>query len=108
MAEAFQMMVIVLAIVALVISFVVVYLMLKKQSKEKWPPVVPICPDWWKATKDSNGNVTCINVKNLGKCFTPFNPNASEYATNCNKYNWANNCGVQWDGITYGVPNPCS
>ena len=25
----------------------------------------------------------------------------------CSKYNWANNCGVTWDGITYGVKNPC-
>ena len=25
----------------------------------------------------------------------------------CAKYNWANNCGVSWDGITYGVNNPC-
>jgi hypothetical protein len=25
----------------------------------------------------------------------------------CNKYNWANTCGVTWDGITYGVKNPC-
>jgi hypothetical protein len=26
----------------------------------------------------------------------------------CNKYNWATKCNVTWDGITYGVSNPCS
>lgn len=26
----------------------------------------------------------------------------------CAKYTWANNCGVSWDGITYGVSNPCN
>ena len=26
----------------------------------------------------------------------------------CAKYNWANNCKVSWDGITYGVENPCT
>ena len=25
----------------------------------------------------------------------------------CSKYNWAENCGVSWDGITYGATNPC-
>jgi hypothetical protein len=25
----------------------------------------------------------------------------------CAKYTWATNCGVTWDGITSGVPNPC-
>ena len=26
----------------------------------------------------------------------------------CNKYIWAKKCGVTWDGITYGVENPCN
>lgn len=25
----------------------------------------------------------------------------------CAKYTWAKNCGVSWDGITYGIQNPC-
>ena len=25
----------------------------------------------------------------------------------CNKSEWAKKIGVTWDGITYGVPNPC-
>ena len=26
----------------------------------------------------------------------------------CSKYTWATRCGVTWDGITYGVNNPCA
>ena len=26
----------------------------------------------------------------------------------CSKFNWATKCGVTWDGVTYGVQNPCS
>jgi hypothetical protein len=26
----------------------------------------------------------------------------------CQKYKWANDNNVSWDGITYGVPNPCA
>ena len=25
----------------------------------------------------------------------------------CNKYKWAKSCDLTWDGITYGVANPC-
>jgi hypothetical protein len=25
----------------------------------------------------------------------------------CSIYTWAKRCGVSWDGITYGVTNPC-
>ena len=27
---------------------------------------------------------------------------------NCAKFKWANKCGLTWDGITYGVSNPCA
>ena len=26
----------------------------------------------------------------------------------CNKYLWAKKCDLSWDGLTYGVPNPCT
>jgi hypothetical protein len=25
----------------------------------------------------------------------------------CNKYTWATQYGLQWDGITSGITNPC-
>ena len=62
----------------------------------------------------------CFNSHHLGKCNIPtaedkntMNFNQSPFnGTNgsCAKYKWASSkaCNVTWDGITYGVTNPCS
>ena len=50
----------------------------------------------------------CIKVSEDAHFKREFN--TSEYTgTNgkCNKYKWADKCGVSWDGITYGAKNPC-
>ena len=42
---------------------------------------------------------------------TPINFTVSPYIGDqgeCAKYNWATNLGIVWDGITYGVKNPCN
>ena len=81
----------------------------KKNKNENWPPVIGECPDFWSNQLGSKPG--CVNVHNLGKCskrtvdFTT--PEFSGSNGLCNKYTWANNCGVSWDGITYGVKNPC-
>ena len=81
----------------------------KKNNNENWPPVIGECPDFWSNALGSKPG--CVNVHNLGKCskrtvdFTT--PEFSGSDGLCNKYTWANNCGVSWDGITYGVKNPC-
>lgn len=111
MAGTIQTVILVVAILGLIISLIVVYLMIRRQNKVKWPPIVAECPDWWKATTDKNGKTVCANVQNLGKCAAPFYPDDEMYTGAdgaCNKYKWATNCGLQWDGITYGVDNPCS
>ena len=43
---------------------------------------------------------------------TFYAPDFTNY-TPCQKYQWAQQCGttqapLSWDGITYGVPNPCA
>lgn len=82
-------------------------------SGENWPPVIGDCPDYW--TDLSGNGMACVNTHSLGTCNIPTsgskNPMAFDsttYPDNCSKYNWATNCGVTWDGITSGVPNPCS
>ena len=40
---------------------------LRSNSRGTWPPLVPVCPDWWIADGSGN-NSTCINVKDLGVC----------------------------------------
>lgn len=111
MAGTVQTVILVVAAIGLTISLIVVFLMIRRQNKVKWPPVVAQCPDWWKATTDSSGKVACLNVQNLGKCTGAFYPDEPQYSGAdglCNKYKWASNCGIQWDGVTYGVDNPCS
>jgi len=83
----------------------------------QWPPIVPECPDYW--TVDGSGNnVTCINEKDLGTCpaasvndshlIMDFHtPTFMGSQGTCAKYTWAKRCGLSWDGITYGVTNPC-
>lgn len=112
----FQGIVLTIAIVVLIIVLVFVGIALSKSKKTaQWPPIVGNCPDYW---MDRSGNGTsCFNYQSLGTCNKPssdddnvMNFNTSPYNTpegNCAKYTWAKNCGVSWDGITYGAPNPC-
>lgn len=65
---------------------------------------------------DASGAV-CVNVKKLGKCpatngnylvkdFT--GPSFEGPKGDCSKYKWAKECGISWDGITYGTKfTPC-
>lgn len=113
--DGFQKIVLVAAIIILVIALIFISISLYKATySTSWPPMVPACPDYWQIDGSGN-NTTCTNIKNLGTC----NPQSGHLAMNfndalftgangtCAKYTWANKCGVSWDGITYGVNNPC-
>jgi hypothetical protein len=115
--EGFQKIVLYSAIIMLIIALVIIGIALSYANSEKaWPPIVPDCPDYW-VIDGSGNNATCINVKDLGTCSATgenkhlsVNFNESPFVGSnetCAKYKWASNCGVSWDGITYGVNNPC-
>lgn len=111
----FQKMTLIFAGVLLLICIVIILLIfLFPNTKQVWPPLVANCPDYF---TDENGDGSkCENNLRLGildkpNCKGPYNFNTSPYigsGGNCEKYNWANNCGLTWDGITYGVKNPCT
>jgi hypothetical protein len=108
---SFQKTVLVLATIILVITLIFIGVTLSYSKDTTWPPMTPACPDYW-LMDGSGNNANCINVKSLGTCPTQtvMNFNTSAYTgTNglCAKYTWANNCGLSWDGVTYGVNNPC-
>ena len=115
--EGFQKIVLIIAIIVLIITLLFVGLALGGNSGETWPPLEPTCPDWWIADGSGN-NTTCINVKDLGVCQAQsgkkhqnMNFNLPAFTGSngmCAKYTWASNCKVPWDGITYGVENPCT
>lgn len=114
---AFQKLILMIAVIILLISLVVIAFALHKSKNTNWPPLVPSCPDYW-LSDGSGNNMTCTNVKHLGVCKPPsgkkyltmnFN-NAPFTGANgtCAKYTWANKCKIAWDGLTYGVRNPCT
>jgi hypothetical protein len=122
--DGFQKIVVIIAVILLIIIIALIGYALSRATKQDWPPVVPECPDYWiaKGSTDLSGSEVgtgpfCVNVKNLGVC--PAKPGQKHLIMNfgkdpftgeegtCNKYNWATKCKVSWDGITYGVKNPC-
>jgi hypothetical protein len=117
MEMSFQKAVLTIAIILLLFLLVVIGMALSKSAtEEQWPPIVGACPDYW---VDLSGNgEACFNSHSLGVCNIPskgeqgtknFNQepyNGTDGA--CSKYRWAETCNVTWDGITYGVTNPCS
>lgn len=115
--EGFQKFVLFGAIIILIIALVFIGVALSySQDNQQWPPMIPQCPDYW-SIDGSGNNATCINVKDLGTCpprsgdaHLKMNFNIPAFTGSnelCAKYNWATKCGVSWDGITYGVNNPC-
>jgi hypothetical protein len=116
----FQKIVLIIAIVILIVSLVFIGMQIKKSnSKQVWPPFVPQCPDFWKMnssgkcvrpTPDNapgiNDTEECYPGDNLGIDFT-----TGDYAGAggaCKKKQWANTCQAAWEGITYGIADPCN
>ena len=113
----------IILIICLVIFFIMILYINREQ---KFPPVIGDCPDYWLSSKyfdnkdnldmiedvltkteleNNEGGSKCVNVKKLG------NPNCSkimdfnEVPFNtvnglCDKYKWAKDCDLTWDGIT--------
>ena len=115
----FKKKVIIFFLVLLVIILTIMaFTINKKQSNVKWPPYIANCPDYW-IDLSSNGSM-CYNQHSLGTCSMPIgnNKNTMDFTSeiytgsegDCNKKKWANNCGLAWDGITYGYGknDPCS
>jgi hypothetical protein len=103
---------IIVFLVVSIVAGVVLWATIKKNVKNvSWPPITPDCPDWWISNKVGHNRV-CINKKGLGTCnqkMMNFNkPEFTGSAGTCAKYTWAKNCNLSWDGITYGISNPCS
>ena len=114
----FQKIVLFAAIIILIITLVVIGIALASSKNNRtWPPNVPACPDWW--ISDGSGNrAQCINMKDLGTCSAQsgqkhqtMNFNGPVFTGSnglCAKYTWAKKCKVAWDGVNYGVDNPCT
>jgi hypothetical protein len=115
----FQRIILICAIVLLIICLILIGMVLvNSKSTQQWPPLIGDCPDYW---VDMSGNGSqCVNIKGLGTWVNTDTMNVHKYQTvdfsispytgssgTCEKYKWANENKVTWDGITYGVPSPC-
>jgi hypothetical protein len=123
-------------IVIFTIIFVIILIYLgmninKPDTSILWPPITANCPDYWAdvngdgtscvGTKDSNtGSWSSFNgltpITTASDPIAPFVSTVPNFTTGsyigsnslCSKYTWATTNGVAWDGITYGVTNPCN
>ena len=112
--EGFQKTILFASIIILIVALVIIGIALSAaKSAQTWPPITADCPDYFKF----NSLGKCVDVKDLGSCPAQNNdkhltidfnlPSFTGTDGACNKYNWAKACNVAWDGITYGVDNPC-
>mgnify|MGYP005655454997 CR=1 FL=1 len=99
----------IIAIIVLIVCLSAVGVALNYTSQDViFPPNISDCPDFF-VKKDNK----CVNVKNLGKddpqvCSnvdfnlgdTYKNPGMGESSGICAKKKWANDCKVNWDGVT--------
>ena len=119
----FQKVVMVVSFVILVFCLIMIGVSLyNNRFKEKYPPVVGSCPDYWDdvTSPSTNGNkrgVSCMNMglnpsddlaKNAGSISCPGKGGVQEFTSSvwrgksgtCHKATWARKCGVVWDGVT--------
>ena len=99
-----------------------------------WPPVTSVCPDYWldypinvetgQPIPDYVSGSNCVGTTdvagvgmNIGTIdILPAKKTVSKYTAgqnftgkdDCSKKEWAaNNGNISWDGISYGVNDPC-
>lgn len=121
--DGFQKAIVAAGVILLIISLVFIGVIMKKANEsEAWPPILGDCPDYWvDLGKDGSA---CYNPKKLGSCNIPTkdNKNTMDFTKDaftgddgaCNKKKWSQKCSknaeigpIAWDGITYGVADPC-
>ena len=116
--------IIILGILFIITLIAFYYIATARGNNMPFPPSIPICPDYYYQTAFlPNGSVSCKAMPNMVRTLRSsgieteqcLNPNfTSEYYTGtrskCLKYNWAKRCKSipAWEGITYGVHNPCA
>ena len=110
----FQRVVMIVALILLIVCLIFIGIALyHHRFKEKYPPVVGRCPDYWADISDSKTkDIKCQNVLGLGNHTGPNCPGKGGHQTFsnishwkgkdaiCHKAGWARQCNVTWDGVT--------
>lgn len=100
--ELYQRIVLGIAIVLLIAAYIMIYFTLVDNNKN-WPPSVAKCPDYWvyNATTDK-----CVDSFDENNTY-PDNETLTQKST-CDKYKWAKEKEVSWEGLSYGVSMDCA
>jgi len=128
--EEFQRTVLTIAIILLLLTLIFIGFSLRRaKSNMSWPPILSKCPDYWTDTSAKGDGSSCENTQKLGintaSCGgKPVDFSAPAFSGSlgaCAKRKWAINCSTQpsgssiipngpvtWDGITYGIADPCA
>ena len=97
--ELFQQLVLGIAIMLLIAAYIMIYFT-HLDNDSTWPPSVAKCPNGWNYNS-TNDNCT------FGAEIYPTNNEKLTSVTSCDKYNWATDKNISWDGLTYGVSMNC-
>ena len=113
--ELYQRIVLGIAIVLLIAAYIMIYFTLVDNNKN-WPPSVAKCPDYWEYNA-ANDMCESNNGFNEGKLkpkdsedfvIYPDNGETLTQKSTCDKYKWAKDKEVSWEGLSYGVSMDCS
>ena len=102
--ELYQRVVLGIAIVLLIAAYIMIYFTLVDNNKN-WPPSVAKCPDYWEYNAASD-MCKSNNGFNEGSSSVTEYPDVSQKST-CDKYKWAKEKEVSWEGLSYGVSMDC-
>lgn len=92
---------------------IVAYTLRDGKDPVKWPPSISQCPDYFQ-DQGTDGHVKCVNTLNIGACGNDIEDiDFSRFKgknLNCMRTFVSDNCGLSWDGITYGYgkDKPCT
>jgi len=113
MLTFFNKIVLLVATIVLIIMLILLYFFLSKSLfEDSYPPIISDCPDYWDISLNSNQEKVCIdNLKinsGLGTSYCNKEKDVSFFkliGTDkddiiCQKYKWAKDCQITWDGIT--------
>jgi hypothetical protein len=90
---------IVALVILILVLLIVAFMMYRAKKNAAWPPMISECPDYFEVVAPEK----CNNVRSLGTCFGTIDfsgPNFQGQAGLKSKKQWAESCGVVWDGIT--------
>lgn len=116
--NSFQKTILGISCIVLILSLVIVgYTLSKSLHKDAFPPIISSCPDYWDVSNNvgSSYGPTCVSI-GINQGNAPATKNSADFVTTetgnneqailCNKYKWANDNNVVWDGVTNNS-KPC-